>query len=244
MEEGRNSLQNEALPLKAQIASVLVEPLRIAADPHCNFEPFFASEIKLIAQNEYFRRPLNRAFNQKLGLDRFTVSVELLDRLDREVKTRLAVLMSCAANETCDRAARQLAAAMLHKRILQVVLKPRRELVRSVIGDEPYNTAIREASMLYAPLAMLDNGSSNRWLEDGHEDTAQAAAEFLAIGHRAMYGFVTSVEPELGPLFALRLASEADAGTGLSSTGFDDILCGHVLKLMRRKVPEWSAFIT
>ncbi len=233
----------DSFSLQAELAAFLVRPLDYVSDSHCALEPFVTEDVRSLADNVHFRNPMNRAVAKTLGLDRFGMTGEMLERLQTSAHSRLAVLLACSSSDACSTAARHIAASVLSRRISQIVLKPEREAVRRVLGDAAYNTAIREASMLYGPLTLLDDRRSNLWLGDASNAADDAERQFIEFGLLALHGYVRHVEGSLAELFSLRLSSGAEKEAGLSETALDETTRSIILRLMVRKVSAWSTYL-
>ncbi|WP_181705356.1 hypothetical protein [Chthonobacter rhizosphaerae] len=217
----------------ARLAACLADPLTFLAPDRVTLGPLDAADLGAIGRDPAFRGPLSKALARAAGLDEVPLGPLLLARFGELPGERLAFAFVTARPADLDAAARLLAAAVLHRRVLAMVLKADRLAVAAALGPDAFTVAVREAPLLYAPLAALDRGPS-----PGGADGLAPAVVGLAAAARV----VAAAAPDLTALFRLRLPEAAVSGAAGQAVGDAEPL--HVelaAKLMARRMPSWQA---
>ncbi|KAB0676850.1 hypothetical protein [Aureimonas leprariae] len=192
-----------------------------------------AGEVAALAAHPAFRRPLGALLARERnwpGLSAGRMAV-----LFAAPEGRMAALVASEPRAVVEGAGRLLAAAVLHKRVLQVVLRADRERLRAVLGAEAFGIATQEAPTLHAGLAALERDPVV-WRVVSGDDTAHAARRLADFGLELLARFAAGVDAALGHLACSRFAVEGDCV-------LDEAERAAVLKLLRRRVPSWPAII-
>lgn len=224
--------------LLVRLAGSLARPIDLADDRHLGLEPLSGPEIRALAGHPAFRGPVNRCMARAFGFDVLPFDRATLDRLNGKPAGRLAVLLVSEPRPALLEAAILVAAAILHKRVVGVVMKGDREKIRGVLGPAAFSVATQEAALLHPGLADLDGGVAfGRILA---ADEAGARDLLAAFGLAALARFLDAAEPGLSPIFARRLAEPPDpASVRAAKPSHVD----GIVKLLRRRLPAWSAII-
>lgn len=234
-----------ATRLAYRLAAVVARPLD-AIDPERGaLEPLSAATTRALAANPHFRGPVNRAVAAQLGLFDIALDADDLRALAAAERAKMAAAFATDDLARVRDAARELGAAIVHKRALAFTLKSERDRVKAAFGEEPYRIATREAPMLYTSLADLDPGDVDvTAVARGAEEAELFARRLSGLGFQALSAFVQKSAPALSSLFGLRCPAQPEAQGG------DHLLrrlegphCDHIVKLNRRRFEPWLATI-
>ena len=232
----RSCADPRAFELVARLAAALANPFSIVPSVAGALPGLPEDALRKLASSAHFGRPLRRAAARALDFDALAFGADFCECLT-EPAARLCVGLAIEPIETVRAAALDLAVAILHRRILMLVLKSDRAKLRAAIGEDALLLATQEAPLRYAGLASLDRFSDfEPLLRDGDE---QAIRDRLcAFGMQALSRFIDANAPALFDLFKKRAAGH-DCASGL----IGDSQCDQILKLFRRRASSWSAFI-
>jgi hypothetical protein len=141
------------------------------------------------------------------------------------------------------RAAMIVAAAVLHKNVLKLTRKPDLARMREILGAEGFEIATREAPLLHGALAELDAGADPK-IMDASVEPAEAQRHVLDLGLTILGRFVDHTEPALSDIMSHRCQSDLDRQTRHHpARPLSGVHCDHIVKLIRRRLPPWSATI-
>jgi hypothetical protein len=232
-----------AARLAYRLAAVVARPLDVVDPDVGGLDPLSAATTRAIAANPHFRRPINRAVAQSLGLFDLAIDGEQIAAIAASERSRMAAALVADDLARVYEAALELAAVIVHKRALAFTLKADRERVRTAFGDEPYRIATREAPMLYASLTELDLGKADvEAVASGAEGAPTFAKQLASRGLEALSAFVRREAPVLSPLFALRCPAQVDTvNRDRLAQLLGDAHCDHIVKLNRRRFAPWLA---
>lgn len=161
--------------------------------------------------------------------------------LCRKPEGRLALLIVSAPDHEVTAAARLLATAVLHRSIVRLGLKADRQHAQAVLGADGFSFAVQEAPSLHAALGMLD-ATPSAWQAIAGAEPQTAIGLFEGFGRALLFGFVTAAAPQLseclpaGPAHAHPKAAIAPAPIAAAHAP-------HIVKLMRRRSPQWAPII-
>jgi hypothetical protein len=245
MQGSLDGVDRRTVDVAARLATVLARPLDVFDQGAGRLEPLAAAEARAAAAHPAFRAAINRAVAGTLRLGEIAIDRTQLHRLTTSARGRTAVLLVSEKFDIVRSAAMQVGAAILHKRVLKFTLKADRMRIRTILGDDAYRVATQEAPLLHAVLAELDAGlpeAGNILGRDTNVD--EASAQFTDFGLQALRGFVVCVEPALSPLMIHRWPSACDADARRCLVRpLGDTHCDHIVRLIRRRLQPWSAFI-
>jgi len=231
------------LKLAAQLAAVFVRPLDVFDDNAGRLEPFTARETRTIAAHPAFRAPFNRALASTMRLDETAIGDEQLGRLFSDARQRCAVLLVSQNLDLVRRAAAIVSAAVLHKGVLKLTRKPDLTRMREVLGPDGFEIATREAPLLHGALAELDAGADPK-IFDVAVEAAEAQRLVVEHGLAILGRFVDHTEPALSEIMSRRCQSDLDRqARHRPARPLSDAHCDHIVKLIRRRLPPWSAII-
>lgn len=221
----------------ARLAAALVRPLSEAGDDAAGMPGGAkAAALRALARHRAFAAPLDRAAAGLAGLGDIVLDERALRRIGRSEASDCALQLATAAAGLLERAALHLGAIVLHRRLLGVALKRERDALERMLGGDTCRLATREAPVLHAILADLDDGSLVLALGDDARER-QTARGIAAVGRRALHGFVARTEPSLTPLLALRCPPPPGSGEPPAAmTGRHD---AHIVKLLHRRFGPW-----
>lgn len=229
-----------ALGLAAQIAARLVRPIGHFAPGACPLPPLEPDALTALAAHPAFGVPVQRAASRALAPEAAGIDAGLIRRLREAAATRLAALLVVQPLPVLHEAARLLAGAILHRRILALVLKADRERLQAALGPAAFRVATQEAALLHAGLAeAAEPAAQAACLAAGSPDATRGAVVALGLG--TLGRFAAAAEPALGRLVALRLGAEPGILTGPPPLGPG--ACEHVVRLLRRRMDAWSPII-
>ena len=231
-----------ALSLAARLARVILDPFLAIEDASVTLSPLPREFVERMTKHPSFAKPVRRAASSALGLDTLTLSRDFFERLTDKPSSRLCILLVTEPADAVRATGLDLAAAILHRRIVGLVLKGDRARVRTALGDESFQLATQEASMLHSCLAEIDKSAHRNAAFD--ESAGEGAADFfVSFGLAAYRRFIETCEPQLRELFDLRWPALKTFPAVRSIGYFAEAHCDHLVKLLRRRAPSWSAII-
>ena len=233
-----------SLLLSARLAAAILRPAAIVGESADFLAPLTSQQVRAAAALPGFMPAVNRALRRDIGLTQLNLPRDLPQRLSERSASRLAVLLLVEPLALMQRAAAIVGATILHRQIVSLMMKDQRAAARAAMGEEAFVVATLEAPMLNAGLALLDKGG---WRMDSlaGQGTGEAAqARFRAYCGEALCRFVETAEPSLLGFFSCRLPAlaKADDKSRLIA-GMNDGHCAQIVKLLRRRLPEWADFI-
>jgi len=196
--------------------------------------PLTARDLLHLGRHDAFRRPFMAAAARKAGWE--GIGRADCARLTETPQGRLAMLVASAPPAEIRQAARIVASAVLHKHVLAATGKEERQRLRLALGTLCFQIATREAPTLHAGLALLDprDGAAAALLDP---DAGNASAALEKAGYGVLAAFLLHEASPLARLFALRHGESP--GQPLPS----EQQVSALVKLLRRRMPEWSAII-
>jgi hypothetical protein len=226
-----------AMKLAARLASAILHPVSVLADAAEFFPSCPDDAVRKMAAHPNFGRPLQSWLSRSLDFDALPLTPAFFDRLTERSESRLCVALVTESLSVLREAASSLAIAILHRRILPIVLKSQRAKLRSVLGEEGLRLATQEAPMLYPNLAEADraNAFQTALLSEADRELTDLVA---AVGMAGLARFVECCEPDLREMFARRAPIQDQ-----TAAAFAKIQCEQTIKLFRRRAPAWSSLI-
>jgi hypothetical protein len=230
-------LREDALfQLLTQIAAVLSQPLRYFHPDHFQHLSIDENLLRLLAGDENFHKPLQLAVASELGLEHEPPPDILPAELAASGEARLAATIVAAEPQVLRRAACMLGAAILQEPLSRLVARTDRERAVDSLGQRAFQAGVREAPMLYSDLRRL----CPETLDFGDAEEDEPWAWGVALGFAWLHEFVSVSQPALARLCSLRVP----AGPGVTDPLRMDCRCRSLLvKLLSRKIPEWSSCI-
>lgn len=227
-----------AARLVPALAQALARPIATFDAAHLQLGPLSGGTLARAAAAPAFAGPLNRAVSRQLGLAGLQLGPDFPDRLRARPGTRLATLLVTEPLAAVASAALLLAAAVLHRPVVAVVLGAPRARLRAALGEAAFEVATREALLLHAPLVAPPGQEALGDLSD----EAALRGTLLRRGLHVLHEAADAVEPALGGIFARRFAPQVfDERTPARAPSEERL--DHVLKLLRRRMPPWAASI-
>ncbi|MGV6871605.1 hypothetical protein ACUSIJ_02795 [Pseudochelatococcus sp. B33] len=233
--------------LAARLAEAIVRPL--SAPGREGNPPGFgglsdgaAAAMRALARHPGFSGPLNRAAARLSGLSDIVFDERALLRIGHSSASDCAVFLATAAPERLEEASLYLGSIVLHRQLLGLALRREREALQRILGEEIYRVATREAPVLHAIFADLDDRSfvviSAALGEEARE--RRTATGIAAVGQRVLRGFVAKTEPPLAPLMVMRGGGHAAAGGDAPAlSAMTDRHLAHIAKLLQRRFGPW-----
>jgi hypothetical protein len=230
-----------AMGLAARLASIIARPLDKLDASSCQAGPLAAKELRALAANPAFRRPVNLAVARTLQLNQLALGPADIARLSESPPTRLAVLIVSDEMVRVQEAAQLAAAAILSRRVARLTLKTERDRARELFGSTGFEIATQEIPLnaALADLASDMNAEDPLAPEMPIEEARDTVAGF---GMAVLQSFAKSVEPALSRLMALRLPGRGP-GSGGTDLRLLDSHCDHLVRLFRRRMRPWAAII-
>jgi len=223
--------------LLVRIAAAIANPLDIVDDHFSSLDPFSAADLKAIAANPYFKTPINHALIQALSFDTLPLTAECFTRMWLLPQSRLALHLATSDLNVLQIAARFCAAAILHRRVIGLVLKADRARVRAAFGEDAFQVAVQEAPLLHANLAELNNDINTAGIFD---PAKQLDVQLIRAGLQGLACFVEAREPALIRLFVSRFPPEMELENRHQTINkLNDAHCDQLAKLLRRRVDSW-----
>jgi len=232
---GDERAQARLFHLGCRLAAAMAHPLE-DADPLPGFWDGVAGvDVLAVARHPDFAAPLGRALARR-SAGALPNGLRLPQVVSRAAG-RLAILVATVPRAQLDEVARLVSAAVWHRRILRLALRGERARVRAVLGSENYAMATQEVPTLHPSLAFLDAGDPF-WERVCGPDEADGGRAVVEHGAGILLGVALRADPALGELAARRHGLDLDTAAPLT-----EALEQHLLKLLRRRVPSWSALI-
>jgi hypothetical protein len=244
VERSAQSGLDRAFALTVRMGQFKLRPSEFVDDELCRLGPLGATELRRMVAHPAFRAPISRALSSALGIDAIRIGPEFPARLASSPRLRLAVLLATEPIETINRVAGILAAAVLSRKALRLVLKSERERARETLGLDGFEIATHETSGLHLALSDLDCNPDKTEMLVGPGDLAARRESVLALGFATIGRFLDTVEPLLVECLALRLPASLWFGERHRAVAeLSDYHCEHVVKLVRRRQQQWLAII-
>lgn len=238
-----------AAHLLAQVAATLARPLDhldlarcLSASGLADLPPSLSAGLTTLASIPVFRGPLNRAVARALGFDALPLGPTFIERIASSARTRVCVLLISQPMALVRDAAAQVAATILHRRIVGLVFKTDRDRLRAALGDGTVQLASHEALLLHAPLIELDDTSHGADVIGDLSVEPDTRARFVRFGARMLTRFITLTEPALANVFDLRWSAE-ETMSDPAPARMTDEHCIHIVRLLRRRLSAWAAII-
>ncbi|MCW1843493.1 hypothetical protein [Prosthecomicrobium hirschii] len=235
----------KALGPAIRFADAILRPIGRMDVDALAIAPLPGSDIRALSSHPAFAAPINRAVRERLRLTSNPVSRATVDRLMTQPKSRLALLFATERAIEVDRASMILAATVLHKRIAGMLLKSDRIAAQKALGSDAFAVAVHEAPFMHASLAELDRLPAESDILTTPPDAGQGRIDAVnRFGLHVALNYVEAVEPEILPFVLARLhADAAPAGRRDAVAALQPGHVDHIVKLMRRRLPSWSAII-
>jgi hypothetical protein len=234
------AFDGRAFALVGRVAAAALRPLEIIDGTHGALGPLSAAEVRGIAAHPAFGRPVNRAVARSLGLHAAGLKAATLKSFADSAPARLAALLAAQPAAPLSALALVVGAAVLHKRVLRLALKADRQRARAVLTDAGFELATQEAPVLHASLAGLDQGEVAATVFAEGADAGEGQLAVVRLGFDVLGRLVAAVDPALLKLYVLRLPPALGIAVGPALGAAD---CDQVVKLVRRRLPQWSATI-
>lgn len=175
-----------------------------------------------------FRRAVNAALSD-IVIGPVEVDASGLAALDSTREGRLSAFLLVAPMEAVERVASFLAAAVLSRRITQLLFAADRRQAREEMGDEAFDFAVAEAPLMCPDLAGLAAGLPER-----------AEVGFSTLARMVLISVIGHIAPALERLFRLRFPPFEPMQGPLH---LSPAHLSQAVRLMLRKEPSWSASI-
>ncbi|MEL6838996.1 MAG: hypothetical protein AAFP85_06870 [Pseudomonadota bacterium] len=188
--DGATAVTTQSLVQLAKIGEMLANPVRFFHPDHTVAATGGLQEAQLVglcSKNEIGKR-LNAVLADRMG-------IATLDLRPSAVSIDAFALVT-ASDAAIDAFLRQVTAVCLQQSIRNCVLKADRERVRAILGDDAYNTALREAPFFYADLAIVT---------DINHFADEPAKPALNVGATAVQNYVATIDSGLAQIFTWRL---------------------------------------
>jgi hypothetical protein len=235
---------DRSFALAVRMAQFKLRPSEFVDDELCRLGPLGAVELRRMVAHPAFRSPVSHALSASLGIDAIRIGSDFPARLAASARLRLAVLLTTDPIESINRVALILAAAVLSRKALRLVLKNERERARETLGNDGFEIATRETPGLHLALSDLDQVPDKTEILVGAGDLSARRESVLALGFATIGRFLDKVEPLLAQCLALRLPASLWFGERHRTVGeLSDYHCEHVVKLVRRRQQPWLAII-
>ncbi|MBB3950323.1 hypothetical protein [Aureimonas jatrophae] len=218
-----------------RLAASLAHPLDDADPLPGYWGPMAGVDVLALARHPDFAAPLAHAVARRRavpGLDGARLA-----HVAHRAGGRFALLIATAPRAEVAEVSRLVSAAVWHRRILRLALRADRARVRTLLGAENYNAATQEVPTLHPSLAFLDAGDPF-WDRACGPDEADGARAVVEHGSGILLACTRNADPALAALAAARHGLDLDLAPPLP-----EALEQHLVKLVRRRVPSWSALI-
>jgi hypothetical protein len=231
----RDVLDPRSRRLVAQLAYALARPLGLLCDGTELATEISAASLKKMTGHPFFAAPVQRAVSRMQGFDAIDLGPDFVHRVANRPATRLSLLLLTEPIESLAAAAFDLAACVLQKRLMAVLLKGERAKLRVAFGPA-MDLGLQQAPMLYPSLAELEREEGARAALAAPADETKAR-----VGEIGLSGFLRAIEaaePRLATVFARRCRAVPALTAPCSERHLDQ-----VLKLSRRRSASWAAII-
>ncbi len=226
-----------------RIAAALSNPLEFLDPERASVGPMPGTAVMALAENHAFRGPLSRALLSTHAIEGYALKPDLFERLAATPMGRWTLLVLSAPREEIYTLARLLSGAILHRRVLSMIMKADRLRMAEALGAEGFLLAEREATVLYRPMAGLDSQSlsQNAMIAAGSDPTRSPVFLF---GLTALHRLASFSVPEVAKILTLRFPAGAFEPTMAGAVAAPTLVhLDLVMKLVARRMPTWQAFI-
>lgn len=223
-----------------RLAACLSRPLEFVHDDHLSLSPLDAGALRRLSATHAFRRPMNRAVRESLGLSSLSLPDDLPDRLSDQQSDEddLPLSLQLALgdlSQTTD-LLQHCAATQLFPQIRACVLKSQRKQIEDLVTPAAFVGAIRQAQAFYPALAERSRGIR---LEDLlGQDTNDGLHPVLAQGLATLLAFVKRSDRSLAALLALRFPRLPGSKPG-DITPLNDAQSAELKRLITQRGLTW-----
>ena len=229
-------------PLQARLAASLLNPLFFAHDDHLAVSGLEMNVLRGLAGQGDFQRPLNKYISKKLGLTALAVDVIAANTLATSAQARLALMLCSLGAEDFGSVLRIVAVARVHEMIGRLVLKSDCQRMEALFGEDVFDIAIRDVTFFFGSLGYeCEEDGAFRQLCSGSDEEALQA--LTLVGAEGILAFISAVDEKLEPLVRLRFSNEINEKLSARLQVMRAEQQEHFVQYLRRRLPEWRAFI-
>lgn len=210
------------------LARFLLRPADFTDAAHWQVLALPADVVANMNRTPPFRRSVNAALSE-LVVGLVDMDAAALAALRGTREGRLCAAMLVAPIGAVERVAGLVGAAVLSKRITQLLMAADRRAARAEMGDEAFDFAIGEAPLMCPDLAGLAPRISE-----------SETVPFSDSARRLLIAFVDQIAPVLARLISLRFRPLSPQA---ALPSFSSAQLTQVTRLIIRKEPAWLAFI-
>ncbi|MBC8130272.1 MAG: hypothetical protein H7Y08_08115 [Rhizobiaceae bacterium] len=234
------ALPNAAFANAVHLAAAIARPLHYLRPDAMQLGPFAPAEVVALLGQPAFKRFVEGALLREARIRDLDLKPADIATLSSDGGGRLTMLLLRETHAQLETAALVSASAALQRQVLQLTHKIDRHRMRDILGAANHSMATQEAPNLHPTLAVL---GSDRVLSDAMADTASLDVGRRIVvdyGLRLLQAYVRTVRPAFSALMEARLPASAGAMTvpPEASASLADLR-----KLLRRRMPAWSAII-
>ncbi|MGQ3211780.1 MAG: hypothetical protein ACT6U0_04810 [Shinella sp.] len=189
--------------------------------------PYFGSAVRAVAMRTV------------VGSD-FNLPATTVRAMAGTAEGRLVLGLVSAPVEEIEQIGLLVAAAVLHRAVLHTTVKTERQRVQLALGPTAFVVATQEAPVLYPALAMPEAPDILRALLPASMDEPQVRRGFVGFGLAQLLPLAGAGAPMIARLVQRHLPPDFDLSLNGRMPELDRDL---IVKLIRRRVPSWSAII-
>ncbi len=239
----RSGSQSRSIDCMVRVAAALSNPFEFLDPERASVGPMLGADVLALSRSPAFRGPMSRALLTTHALDGYTLKPDLFERLASTPMGRWTLLVLCSPRQELYALARLLSGAILHRRVLGVIMKADRVRMAEALGEEGFLLAEREAAVLYRPLAGLDSQSMAQSAMTAAGSEPNRSPVFL-FGLAALHRLASFSMPELSKVLTLRFPAGAFEPSMAGAVAAPTLVhLDLVMKLVARRMPSWQAFI-
>ncbi|WP_378940842.1 hypothetical protein [Mesorhizobium sp. ANAO-SY3R2] len=241
MEEARSGPANgRAFGEIARVASALAHVLDGFDESAWIDATLVPAEMRKLSVSPHFGRSIRAIATRAVTGADFNVSATQFFALAADPRGRLALKLVSAPAEELEQVSLLVAAAILHRAILHTTAKAERQRVRLALGPAAFMLATQEAPVLYAGLMTPDGDNLLLSILSAGADEKDVQRGFVRFGLAALLRLTEAVAPGIERLLERRLPPDLRPSLNGAPPELD---CSLFVKLIRRRMPSWSATI-
>jgi hypothetical protein len=224
----------------ARLASALARPLDSFDESAWSSASLPAREMRNLSGSRYFGSAVRAVAARAVVGSDFDMPAAMLRAMAGTREGRLALGLVSAPVEEVEQIGLLVAAAILYRAVLHTTAKVERQRVQLALGSTAFVVATQEAPVLYPALAVPEAPEILRLLLSASMDEPQVRRGFVRFGLAQLLPMTGRGAPMIARLVQRHLPP--DFHPPLSGP-LPDLDRGLIVKLIRRRMPSWSATI-
>lgn len=224
----------------ARLASALARPFDNFDESTWSGTSLLPREMRNLSASPHFGRAVRAVATRAVVGSDFDMPASALQAIAGKREGRLALGLVSASVEDVEQIGLLVAAAVLHRAVLHTTAKIERQRVQLALGSAAFVVATQEAPVLYPALAAPEAPDLLRALLSASTDEVQVRHGFVRFGLAQLLHMVGTDAPMIARLVQRHLPPDFHPPLNGPLPELDR---EPIVKLIRRRMPSWSAII-